>query len=288
MTASEMPRPAPTRLHRETFKRGSRTYYNSSLFFPSEVRRDVFSLYGFVRVADDFVDQVPQDGPGLADFRRRYEDALERAADSQRSGDAVIEAFVELALRRRFPREWTEAFFHSMELDLTKRIYITPEETLEYIHGSAEVIGLYMAKLLDLPEASFPCAKMLGRAMQYINFVRDIDEDRRLGRSYLSWHGRADRLTDPEYARSHEAEFQSYIEHHIGLYMGWQREAEAGFRYIRRRYLIPIKTASDMYRWTAESIRMKPLTVFERKVKPTRRRIFLRVLRNALLDARGA
>ena len=42
------------------FRAGSRTYYYSTLFFPPEVKQDVFTLYSFVRVADDYVDSVPQ------------------------------------------------------------------------------------------------------------------------------------------------------------------------------------------------------------------------------------
>jgi len=51
-------------IHYTTFKQGSRTYFNSSLFFPRKIRRDVFALYGFVRIADNFVDSVPQDPEG--------------------------------------------------------------------------------------------------------------------------------------------------------------------------------------------------------------------------------
>lgn len=280
MTASGLSSPTPARLHRTTFRRGSRTYHTSSMFFPSRVRQDVLALYGFVRVADDFVDSAPQDADGFARFLNRYHEALGKT--DLGTGDPIIDAFVDLGRRHAFPPEWAEAFLHAMELDLSRSIYRTQEETLEYVYGSAEVIGLYMARLLGLPEAAYPHARMLGRAMQYINFIRDIGEDRLLGRSYLSWNGSAERLTDPTYARANEEEFSRYIEHHVALYLGWQRQAEQGFRYIPRRSLVPIRTASDMYLWTGEEIRRNPLVVFERKVKPTRRRIVLRALRNAL------
>ena len=55
-------------VHYETFRNGSTTYFNSSRFFPETVRRDVFALYGFVRVADNFVDSVPQDADGFYEF----------------------------------------------------------------------------------------------------------------------------------------------------------------------------------------------------------------------------
>ena len=55
-------------VHYQTFKSGSKTYFNSSLFFPRAARQDVFALYGFVRVADNFVDSVPQDPEGFHRF----------------------------------------------------------------------------------------------------------------------------------------------------------------------------------------------------------------------------
>lgn len=57
-----------TQTHRTTFRNGSRTYYNSTRFFPKQVRTDVYRLYGFVRVADDFVDGRPQDAAGFHRF----------------------------------------------------------------------------------------------------------------------------------------------------------------------------------------------------------------------------
>jgi len=284
MTASETSTAMPGRVHRETFRRGSKTYSTSSRFFPAPVRRDVLALYGFVRVADDFVDRVPQDAAGFRGFLGRYEDA---SRDGGAAGDPIIGAFVELERRLAFPPEWARGFLHAMELDLTRRVYRSEEETLEYVWGSAEVIGLFMARILGLPEAAHAHARLLGRAMQYINFIRDIDEDHRLGRSYLSWNGPAGRLTEAAYARSHEAEFRRYIEHHVGRYVGWQRDAEAGYRYIPRRSLIPVKTAADMYLWTGEVIRRDPLVVFERKVKPSRARILRCALGNALFTTRG-
>jgi phytoene synthase len=169
-----------------------------------------------------------------------------------------------------------------MELDLTKKNYDTLEESLEYIYGSAEVIGLYMARLMDLPPDSHPYAQLLGRSMQYINFIRDLDEDRRLGRRYLPLADTPLGSLEPGYIREHPEQFRAFLRHHLGYYKQWQREAEEGFRFIPRRFRIPIRTASDMYNWTARVIESDPLVVFRRKVKPSRARILARILGNAL------
>lgn len=56
------------RVQKQVFARGSTTYFNSSAFSPKAVLRDVERLYGLVRLADDFVDAVPQDAEGFLRF----------------------------------------------------------------------------------------------------------------------------------------------------------------------------------------------------------------------------
>lgn len=268
-----------TKVQKDVFRNGSRTYFYSSVFFPPAIRKDVYALYAFVRVADDFVDSRPQDPEGFYEFRRKYERGV---ATGSPSGDPIIDAFITLAIKRDFDPAWTTAFLHSMELDLTKNLYETVEETLDYVYGSAEVIGLYMARLLGLPEEAMSAACMQGRAMQFINFIRDIDEDNELGRQYLPTEETS--LTDlsERSARENEQEFTRFIRAQVDRYREWQRQAEAGYRFIPRRYLIPVKTASDMYEWTARRIAENPFIVFKRKVKPTRPRIYRTVFANTL------
>lgn len=265
-----------TELHRQVFKSGSKTYFNSSLFFPAHIRDDVFVLYGFVRVADDFVDSVPQQ----PDAFHRFVDAYRGALSGTSSGDVIVDSFVELAERKHFRAEWTDAFLHSMELDLTKQVHGTLEETLEYVYGSAEVIGLYMSRIMGLDPVADEAACLLGRSMQFINFIRDIAEDNELGRIYLPIAETSlPDLREPT-TRSDPDEFVRFLTAQLSRYREWQAHAETGYAYIPRRYLVPIKTASDMYNWTAERIRADPFVVYERKVKPSRRRIMARVLAN--------
>jgi phytoene synthase len=265
-----------TELHRRVFKAGSKTYFNSSLFFPRHIRDDVFVLYGFVRVADDYVDAIPQ----RADEFERFADRYHRAADGTPSGDVIIDSFVELALRKGFQRDWVDAFLHSMRLDLTKSVHRTIEETLEYIYGSAEVIGLFMARIMGLAREADHAAERLGRSMQMINFIRDIAEDNELGRIYLPIGESTLPDLREETVRAHPEEFTRFLTAQLDRYRGWQSEAEDGYRYIPGRYLVPIKTASDMYNWTAAQIEQDPFVVYSKKVKPARTRIMAKVLQN--------
>lgn len=265
----------------DIFKRGSKTYFYSTLFFPPRVREDVFSLYSFVRTADDYVDAVPQQIEEFYAFTGRYA----AAAAGEATGDVVIDSFVELAGRKGFDPAWTAAFLSSMERDITVGSYRTIRDLEGYLYGSSEVIGLMMARLLVLPPESYVAAQNLGRAMQYVNFIRDIAEDLALGRTYfpaeeIEAFG-LDDLSAPSASRDPRG-FAAFLRFQLRRYREWQDRADAGFRYIPRRYLIPIRTASDMYRWTARTIERDPAVVYQRKVKPSVFRIVSGAAANTL------
>lgn len=268
------------------FKAGSTTYFNSSLFFPPAMRAEVFALYGFVRVADNFVDAIPQEAEAFRRFVARYRAAWAGTP----ADDAIIDDFTALARRLEFDPAWTDAFLASMEADLTKRFYRTETEMLGYVYGSAEVIGLYMAKIMRLPAEARFAAQRLGRAMQVINFIRDAAEDAAMGRRYLPMERGGKRLLDEKddwlpssgWARSNPEKWRAYLGGHLERYGQWQAEAEEGYRQIPRRPRTAVRTAGDMYNWTARQIAADPQVVFERKVKPRKARIVLRALWNGL------
>jgi len=249
------------------FHKGSRTMFYSSLFFPKKIRNDVFICYAFVRRADDLVDKIPQNKERFYWFKQNYE----QAKNGKKTGDIVIDSFVDLEYRQSFDSTWTEAFLNSMEMDLTKKTYDTLEELLNYVYGAAEVMGLYMTNILGINKESYPYARFLGRSMQCINALRDIAEDIKLGRSYipikdLNEHG----LKSLEYQniKKHPENFSNLINTHISRFCYWLETAEKGYHYMPKRYLISVKTAMDMYQWTAEQILKNPFIVYEWKVKP--------------------
>lgn len=255
---------------RENFRQNSISYYYSSLVFPKDVREDVFKLYTYMRTADDLVDDKPQDPEGLEELRRKTFDNWNEGT----SGDKVVDLFLEVARKNDFEKEWIEAFLDSMEKDLEKNEYETLDETLEYIHGSAEVIGLMMCAILDLDEEAYRSAEMLGRAMQYCNFLRDIKEDNELGRQYLPTEEleKFD-LKGLKKEEIEEEKFKEFMENQLEKYWEWQREAEKGLKHLPYRVRVPVILSSRLYKYTAKKIEERPLIVYEREVRPSKIRI---------------
>ena len=276
-------------LEKQIFKKGSTTYYFSSRFFPKPVRKDVFKLYSFVRVADDYVDAIPQqkkefkiladlwaeaDADASFDARHHREDSLNLR---------VVKNIVQLARKYDFKSEWISAFLDSMKADMTKKTYTSLDGSLWYVYGSAEVIGYMMARILDLPEKAMPYAAMQGRAMQWINFIRDIDEDNGLGRCYFPLEDlKAFGLKDLSHKTiaANEEQFRAFMQFQLKRYRDWQLEARRGFKYIPKTSRIPLETAVDMYDWTGRQIRRNPMLVFEKKVKPDKLKVIRRAAYN--------
>lgn len=275
------------------FKKGSTTYYLTSRFFPKKIRDDVFRLYSFVRTADDYVDSKDAEPKKLLALEQSYE-----AAVSDHTFDAtahkwddvdtrVIKHIVRLQHKYKFEQTWVDDFFAAMKKDINPKPMKTLDDALAYVHGSAEVIGLMMAKIMKLPEDAYEAAKAQGRAMQWINFVRDIDEDNKLGRCYfptseLKKYGLKD-LTK-ETAEDNPEKFKKFVHAQINRYEKWQHEAAKGLHSIPERYRVPVTTAIDMYNWTARKIAANPMIIFEKKVKPRKRRVIRQIIKNT---ARG-
>ena len=261
------------------FQKGSTTYYHSTKLFPTKIRKDVTTLYCFVRVVDDFVDAVPQDLESFNNFKSDYYKAL----SGKEVNNSIISNYIELSYRKGFEAEWTDAFLKSMEMDTYKSEYNNLGELNDYLYGSSEVIGLMMNKVMDIDERAHDSARYLGKAMQFINFIRDIDEDLDLNRTYFPKDTLAkfglDGLTRGE-ARRKPKQFRAFVRSQIKVYFDWQKKAETGFVYLPKRMRVAVKTASDMYMWTATKIYKNPFLVYDMQLKPAWNKVLLAGIKN--------
>ena len=142
-------------------------------------RKGIYSIYGFVRYADEIVDTFfEQDQPTIFnEFKAETWKAMERRF----SINPIIDSFQEAVHYFGIDRQLIEAFLQSMEMDLYKSEY--DANLLEtYIYGSAEVVGLMCLRVFyfDEPEKYAELvepARKLGAAFQKVNFLRDAQDD---------------------------------------------------------------------------------------------------------------
>ena len=260
------------------FRNGSTTYFTASLFFPQQIKERVFTLYAFVRVVDDFVDQVPQDSTQFYDFWTEYT----LARENQPTDNTIIHDFIALQQQVGIRDEWVDAFFLAMEADLYKKRYFSLSELELYMYGSAEVIGLMLIQCFGLSHQCQAAARQLGKAMQYANFLRDLAEDLELGRQYIPQEVLAEyglqslekRETDKK-----SAAFTQLYQAECARYFVWNKKAEKGFCYLPLQLRVPVSAASAMYAWTVSEIQKNPMLVYSRKLKPSKKRVVSEVVK---------
>jgi phytoene/squalene synthetase len=113
----------------------------------------------------------------LCDFKKQVFNAIEQKI----SLNPVLHSFQLVVNQYQISNDLIEAFLGSMAIDLEKKSF-SQEEYEDYIHGSAEVIGLMCLKIFcenntDQYNKLVSSAKSLGSALQKINFLRDIKAD---------------------------------------------------------------------------------------------------------------
>jgi len=147
--------------------------------FAPEYRDPIYSIYGWVRVADEIVDTFHESDKKY--LLNKFKEDTYEAIDQGISTNPIIHAFQKVVRNYNIGHDLIDAFLKSMEMDLEETTYDRINYD-SYIYGSAEVVGLMCLnvfvsgdqnKFNELKES----AKMLGSAFQKVNFLRDIKSD---------------------------------------------------------------------------------------------------------------
>ena len=242
---------------------------------PTEQRRAIYSIYGFVRFADEIVDTFLDNDREL--LLSNFERDLKEAMDNQISLNPILHAFAGTVKKYHIPQEHINAFLKSMRADLVKQDCKSEEETMEYIHGSAEVVGLMCLKIFVdgdkqyYRELEMPAMK-LGSAFQKINFLRDLKADRELlHRSYFP--ELVDRSLDDEI----KARLLAGIESEF-------LEARAGIGRLPGRTRLAVLVAYLYYMQLLRKIRKKPAaTIMDQRISVGRPKKLLLLAKAALI-----
>ncbi|NQV71941.1 phytoene/squalene synthase family protein [bacterium] len=169
-------------------KRYSTSFSKSIGALGKDIQQAIFSIYGFVRLADEIVDSFQ--GFDQKQLFSRIKEQTYQALDEGISTNPILHAFQSVVHQYNIERAHIDQFLSSMERDLTEDEH--DQESYEsYITGSAEVVGLMCLKVFvrgdetAYNELKAPAIR-LGAAFQKVNFLRDVQEDfEKLGRSYF-------------------------------------------------------------------------------------------------------
>jgi phytoene synthase len=248
-----------------------KTYYLATLLLPAEKRPYVHALYGFARYADEIVDDLastlsPQE---KADALRSWSSGVLTDLKAGTS-DHIGRALVDTARKFDIPHQYFVDFLHSMEMDLTVTEYQSYEDLLEYVYGSAAVIGLEMVPILGYSdERAYEAAKKLGIAFQLANFIRDVGEDLDRGRVYLPLDELAKFGVDRAALerRTLTPEIIAALKFQIARVRQLQAEAEIGINYLDKVSRPCIRAASELYCGIVDEVEAIGYDIFNKRAK---------------------
>ncbi|RTY74739.1 phytoene/squalene synthase family protein [Flavobacterium sp. LS1R10] len=166
------------------------TSFSMAVYMLSPSIRDaIYSIYGFVRFADEIVDTFH--GFDKENLITEFEDEYYKAIDRGISLNPILNSFQQTVNKYNISDDLIQAFLKSMKLDLIKSDYHSKAEYDDYIYGSADVVGLMCLKVFVAGdhkryEQLKNEAMRLGSAFQKVNFLRDLKDDNLvLNRNYF-------------------------------------------------------------------------------------------------------
>ncbi len=166
-------------------KVSSSSFYTALRILPRRERDAMFAIYDFCREVDDIADE-----PGFSTVERRSalvrwrEDLRALYAGETRAAVQALEGPVrdfDLAL------EDFLAVVDGMEMDVDGPIQAPDFPTLDlYCDRVASAVGRLSVKVFGMKgDTGRDLAHHLGRALQFTNILRDLDEDADMDRLYL-------------------------------------------------------------------------------------------------------
>ena len=169
-----------TKSYSTSFSLGIRTLHWS-------IHKPIYSIYGFVRFADEIVDTFHD--VDKEKILNNFEKETFESISNSFSTNPILHSFQNIVNKYNIDHKHIKAFIHSMRMDINKKQF-NNDEYKEYIYGSAEVVGLMCLKVFCNDEQKYKeleeYAISLGSAFQKINFLRDIKNDyQERGRVYF-------------------------------------------------------------------------------------------------------
>jgi squalene synthase HpnD len=161
------------------------SFYAGMRVLPKVQREAMYAVYAFCRQVDDIADDEVGDRPERAAALDAWRADLESLYAGRDPGQAALVA----EAVRRFALEKADflAVIDGMAMDVARDIRWPPMDELDlYCDRVASAVGRLSVKIFGMEhDTGIALAHHLGRALQFTNILRDIDEDADIGRVYL-------------------------------------------------------------------------------------------------------
>jgi squalene synthase HpnC len=214
----------------------ARSHYENftiaSWLMPAEMRKHMYAIYAYARIADDFADE---------DHDLGKLDAWENELDLAHAGTPRHPVFVALAdTVRRFdiPREPFADLLVAFRSDVDFKGFETIDDLLGYSRYSADPVGRLVLYLFGYRDAERQrLSDLVCSGLQLANFWQDVSIDLRKGRVYIPRRDLARfGVTPDDLKRSvATASFKALLKHEVAVARAMLVEGGSLHRLVDRR-----------------------------------------------------
>jgi phytoene synthase len=219
---------------------------------PRQKRWATFALYGFCRHVDNLID-VPRDRTAKEILNEL--DYLESEINTgYRTGESehpIVRPFIAVVKHYAIPKHLPLELLKGVKMDLNKNRYKNFDELYLFAYRVAGVVGLMMTPVLGFKDPkALDFAEKLGVAMQLTNIIRDVKEDKEMGRLYLPIDElKQHNLTTRHIFAEHlSPEFKKFMKFQIDRAHHYFEEGDKGIKLLDRDAQFAILSASRIYR----------------------------------------
>jgi hydroxysqualene synthase len=157
----------------------------ASYFVPRAMRKYVYSIYAFARIADDFADEPGFTLAERIDNLQQWEQYLDECYKGNPT-HRVFSALAETTERFQIPIELFQNLLAAFRSDVTVKRYDTYEDVLAYCCNSANPIGRLILLLFNYrSETMMQLSDNICTALQLTNFWQDVSVDLQKDRIYI-------------------------------------------------------------------------------------------------------
>ena len=241
-------------------RREAKNFAYGIMVLPRAKRQAIAAIYAFARRVDDVADG----GLPLEEKQARLEEL--RAALVEEPADPVFVALRDARDRFGIPCEPLEALIDGGLQDLEHSTYRDFAELRGYCEKVAGAVGLACVPVYGSSdtERALTYASQLGIALQLINIIRDVDEDKQLGRVYLP-QDELDAFGVEELAPS--AQFRELMAFQAERARTYLAEGSRLLDSLDRRSALCVGTFAGLYRETLDRIEASGFDVFGEKTR---------------------
>lgn len=244
----------------------AKSFYFSARFFPKEKRWATYAVYGFCRFADNLIDN-PRSRPKaqltseVACFRRE----LRLAYRWGESEHPILKPFILVAKKYSIPIEYPLDLLKGVQMDIETDRYEKFDDLHVFCYRVASVVGLMMTHIMGYKDDhAFEYAEKLGVAMQLTNILRDVKEDKEMGRIYLPMEDlRQFGITEDDVINEKfDEKFRSLIKFQVDRAHGYYRESSLGIPMLSADSQFAIYSASKIYQGILHKIEARDYNPF--------------------------